>query len=316
MDASKTRLAFAIYHCFYFNYMPPYFAYYTHSLDPVALRFPQGWFIEGIYWYGLAYCLGFILAAYLLRLYQQKGKLRLSEDLRDTLLVYLILGVLIGGKLGYWLFYRAESLWARPEVFFQDWRKGMSAHGAFIGVGLGLIYFSNHYKQKLLSLCDLVVTLAPGGIFLGRIANFINGELWGRVTTVPWGVIFPGSAPYPGYPLALLAPRHPSQLYEAILEGLLLLVFSQWRFWKTCVRPGALTSEFLIGYACVRTLAECFREPDASLLFGLTRGQFYSMLLLVLGLGLRWYAPTKEPLKRPIASKVKAKREEKDLVQL
>lgn len=268
----------------------PFLAYYTHHLDPIALRLPQGFFIEGIYWYGLAYCVGFMIAAYLLRLYQQKGKIALSGDVQSTLLVYLILGVLVGGRVGYWLLYQGGNLWEEPAQFFQTWRKDMSAHGAFIGVGLGLLYFSYQYKQKLLSLADTVVTLAPAGITLGRIANFINGELWGRVTTVPWGVIFPTSAPYPYYPQALLAPRHPSQLYEALLEGLVLLAFSQWRFWKTAPKAGVLTGEFLLGYACLRSLVECFREPDAGLLLGLTRGQFYSALLCLLGLGIRLYA--------------------------
>ncbi len=270
--------------------MSPYLAYYTHHLDPIALRFPQGFLIEGIYWYGLAYCVGFMIAAYLLRLYQQKGKIALSVDLQSTLLAYLILGVLVGGRVGYWLLYQGGNFWSEPASFFQDWRKGMSAHGAFLGVGLGLVYFSYTYKQRFLSLTDVVVTLAPAGIALGRIANFINGELWGRVTAVPWAVIFPSSAPYPYYPQALLAPRHPSQLYEALLEGLVLLAFSQWRFWKTSIKPGLLTGEFLMGYACLRSWVECFREPDAELLLGLTRGQFYSSLLFVIGLGIRYYA--------------------------
>lgn len=273
--------------------MPPYFAYYTHNLDPIALRLPQGFFIEGIYWYGLAYCVGFMLAAYLLRLYQQKGKIGLSGDLQSSLLACLILGVLVGGRVGYWLFYQGGNFFAEPASFFQNWRKGMSAHGAFIGAGLALVYFSYKYKQRFLSLADIVVTLAPAGIFLGRIANFINGELWGRVTTVPWGVIFKASAPSPYYPLALLAPRHPSQLYEAVLEGLFLLAFSQWRFWKTAAKRGILTGEFLIGYGCLRSFVECFREPDAGLLLGFTRGQVYSTLLLLVGLGIRLYASQK-----------------------
>ncbi len=273
--------------------MSPYLAYYTHHLDPIALRFPKGFFIESIYWYGLAYCLGFMLAAYLLRLYQQKGKIALSGDMQSTFLTYLILGVLAGGRVGYWLLYQGGDFWAEPANFFQNWRQGMSAHGAFIGVGLGLVCFAYHYKHRLLGLADVVVTLAPAGIALGRIANFINGELWGRITTVPWAVIFPSSAPYPYYPQALLAPRHPSQLYEAMFEGLVLLAFSQWRFWKTSIKPGVLTGEFLMGYACLRSLGECFREPDAALLFGLTRGQFYSALFLVVGLGIRCYASQK-----------------------
>ncbi len=268
-----------------------HFAHYTHKLNPIAIRFPEGFFIEGIYWYGLAYFAGFMIAAYLLQLYYKKGKIDLTPALQSQLLIGLILGALLGGRLGYWLLYQGTSFIKDPSGLFKMWRSGMSIHGGFIGVGLALVYFSRSYKQQFLKLSDTVVTLAPAGIFLGRIANFINGELWGRVTQVPWGVIFPASAPYPSYPLAFLAARHPSQLYAALCEGLVLLAFSQWRFWSSHKRPsGTLTGEFLIAYACLRSFVECFREPDASLLLGLSRGQFYSLFLLGLGLGIRIYA--------------------------
>ena len=124
----------------------------------------------------------------------------------------------------------------------------------------------------------------PPGIFLGRIANFINGELWGKVTNVSWAVIFPQSAPF-GTPLELVVPRHPSQLYAAVLEGLFLMIYSQWRFWRTGVlaTPGRLTGEFLTFYAIVRVFGEQFREPDAQLIFNLSRGSFYSLFLLAAG---------------------------------
>ena len=147
------------------------------------------------------------------------------------------------------------------------------------------------YRQKIpiLHLWDLVASTAPAGLFFGRVANFVNGELWGKPTDVPWAVIFPRSMPE-GTPLHLILPRHPSQLYEAAMEGLLLLGYLQWRLWRSDTlraRPGALAGEFLIGYACLRIAGEAFREPDASLIIGLSRGTFYSLFMIAFGLFLR-----------------------------
>ncbi|MDP2137571.1 MAG: prolipoprotein diacylglyceryl transferase, partial [Candidatus Didemnitutus sp.] len=139
---------------------------------------------------------------------------------------------------------------------------------------------------SLLHLGDLIASVASIGFFFGRVANFINGELWGRVSTVPWAVIFPQSA-RPGLHPLLIEPRHPSQLYAAVLEGLVLLALAQWRFWKTdCVQraPGRLAGEYLILYAALRMIGELFREPDASLLLGMTRGSFYSFFLILGGI--------------------------------
>jgi phosphatidylglycerol---prolipoprotein diacylglyceryl transferase len=150
-------------------------------------------------------------------------------------------------------------------------------------------WFARTTKIPFLHLGDLIASCFPAGAFFVRIANFINGELWGKVTTaVPWAVIFPHSAD-PGTPLALIPPRHPSQIYEALLEGAVLLAYIQWRFWRSEVvrtQPGRLAGEFLIGYAIARMICEMFREPDASLLFGLSRGTFYSIFLFIGGLYL------------------------------
>ena len=160
----------------------------------------------------------------------------------------------------------------------------MASHGGMLGVAVALVWFSRSMKIRFPHLADLITSVAPAGLLFGRIANFINGELWGKVTDVPWAVIFPHSAD-PGTPLDQIAPRHPSQLYEAALEGALLLAFMQWRFWRSDVvqkKPGRLTGEFLIAYAAVRIIGEFFREPDidVSRPFGLSRGTFYSLFLI------------------------------------
>jgi len=164
----------------------------------------------------------------------------------------------------------------------------MASHGGFVGVMLALAWFARRRKMSFLHLGDLVVSTVPAGLFFGRLANFANGELWGNSATVPWAVIFPNSAP-PHTPLHLIVPRHPSQLYEAALEGLALFAFVQWRFWRGRLperQPGRLSGEFLVAYAVARAIGEIFREPDAGLLFGLSRGTFYSIFLAAGGLAL------------------------------
>jgi phosphatidylglycerol:prolipoprotein diacylglycerol transferase len=149
-------------------------------------------------------------------------------------------------------------------------------------------WFARRHGLSFLHLGDVVVTTAPAGLLAGRLANFINGELWGKVAFVPWAVIFPKSAPE-GMPVARIPPRHPSQLYEAALEGALLLGLMQWRFWKSDVvrsQPGRLSGEFLVAYAVVRAAGEIFRDPDAPLILGLSRGTFYSIFLAIAGAAL------------------------------
>ena len=182
------------------------------------------------------------------------------------------------------LFYALDETLQRPWVIFQVWKGGRASHGGFIGVMIGCWWASKKIKLNFLQLGDILCPLVPPGILLGRIANFINGELWGKVSNVSWAVIFPQSAPF-GIPLELIAPRHPSQLYAATLEGLFLLIYSQWRFWRTGVlaTPGRFSGEFLAFYAVVRIFGEQFREPDAELILNLSRGSFYSLFLLVLG---------------------------------
>jgi phosphatidylglycerol:prolipoprotein diacylglycerol transferase len=179
---------------------------------------------------------------------------------------------------------------AAPTEIFAIWHGGMSFHGGLIGVAVATAYYVRKKNLDFWRLSDVVVPAAPFGLLLGRLGNFINGELWGKPTRVPWAVIFPKSQE-PGTPLHLILPRHPSQLYEAALEGALLLIYMQWRFWRSdtvAKHPGRLAGEFLLGYALVRIFCEFFREPDndVTLILGLSRGTFYSLFMIVAGLVL------------------------------
>ncbi|MBW8781655.1 MAG: prolipoprotein diacylglyceryl transferase [Verrucomicrobia bacterium] len=266
------------------------FAYWVHDLSPFIVRFSDNF---GIRYYGVAYLMGFLGGALLLHAYARAGRSRLPSEKIPDLLVALVLGVLLGGRLGYFIFYGSDLVRHDPLVLFRVWEGGMASHGGFIGVALALAWFSRSSKIPFLHLGDLIVSVAPLGLLFGRLANFINGELWGKIADVPWAVIFPASAPE-GTPLALIPPRHPSQLYEAALEGVLLLAFMQARFWRTDVirrQPGRLAGEFLIAYAGARALGELFREPDAGLILGLSRGTFYSIFLVAAGLALIFLTP-------------------------
>jgi phosphatidylglycerol:prolipoprotein diacylglycerol transferase len=258
-------------------------SHWVDNLSPFLLRFSDS---LGIRYYGLAYVLAFLIAAVLLHLYWRTERSPLNPKAQSDLMVAVVIGVLAGGRLGYFLLYSPATLFREPLALFRVWDGGMSSHGGFIGVCLALLWLVRKHKLRWRPVADVLVTLAPPGLFWGRIANFINGELWGKVSYVSWAVIFPKSAPA-GTPLMDIPPRHPSQLYEALLEGFFLTIYTQWRFWRSPVtreRPGQLAGEFLILYAVVRAVGEIFREPDASLLFGLSRGTFYSLFLAVGGL--------------------------------
>jgi phosphatidylglycerol:prolipoprotein diacylglycerol transferase len=261
----------------------PLLAYWTHNLSPFLVRFSDNF---GIRYYGLAYLLGFFGAWWLLRTYHRQGQSPFDGHAIADLMTYVILGVLVGGRLGYFLLYQTAAVAADPFVVFRVWEGGMASHGGFIGVTIAMAWWSRQQKVSLFRVSDLISTVTPLGLMLGRIANFINGELPGKPASVPWAVIFPGNELDRG--LATALPRHPSQLYQAALEGGLLLAWMQWRFWRTsaALRPAQLTGEFLLGYAGLRMIGEVFREPDASLLFGLSRGSFYSIFLVAAGIGL------------------------------
>jgi phosphatidylglycerol:prolipoprotein diacylglycerol transferase len=260
-------------------------SYWVDDLSPFLIRFSDSW---GVRYYGLAYVFGFLIGGLLLSYYWRTGRSPLNPKAQSDLMIAVVIGVFVGGRLGYFLLYSPMTLLREPWAVLRVWEGGMSSHGGFIGVCLAMTWLVRKHQLAWRPVADILVTLAPPGLFLGRIANFINGELWGRVAYVPWAVVFPKSAP-PGTPMVEIPPRHPSQIYEALLEGLFLTAYTQLRFWRSPVtreRPGQLAGEFLVLYGVVRAIGEIFREPDASLFFGLSRGTFYSIFLVIGGLTL------------------------------
>lgn len=259
-------------------------AFWTHQPHPFLIQFSENF---GIRYYGLAYLLGFVAAFWLLQRYRRAGRSPLAEGMVLDLMTCLVIGVIVGGRLGNFLLYHPEQLFHPPWAIFMIWEGGMASHGGFVGVVLAAWWFTHSRRLPFLQVTDVIVTTVPAGLFFGRVANFINGELWGNPTRVPWAVVFEKTG---GGQL----PRHPSQLYEALLEGLLLFGLMQWRFWRgRCVQsqPGRLSGEFLVAYALLRALGEMFRQPDAGLVLGLSRGTFYSLFLLAGGAALIAFAP-------------------------
>lgn len=245
-------------------------------LSPVALDL--GFF--QIRWYALSYIAMIILGWwYLTRLIRQPGA-PMNRDHLDSLVSYVTFGVILGGRLGYTLFYQPE-IWRNPIDVLKLWQGGMSFHGGFIGVMLALAIFARRHRLNLLRVCDYMACAAPFGLVLVRLANFVNGELWGRPSTLPWAMIFPGAGDG--------LPRHPSQLYEALLEGVVSAIVLTILFWKTDARhrPGLLFGVGLSLYGAARFLMEFFRQPDAgleNLPWGLTMGQTLSLPMLLVGL--------------------------------
>ena len=221
------------------------------GLDPVALKL--GWF--ELRWYSLAYLFGIILGWwYLLRLLREPGA-PMARRHADDMVFYATLGIILGGRLGYVLFYRPGDYFANPVEIVRLWDGGMSFHGGVIGVTLGILYMAWRQKLDWLRIHDYVACCVPFGLFLGRLANFVNGELWGRETALPWAMVFPNGGE---------VARHPSQLYEAGLEGILLFAILWFMFWKTRARyqPGKLVGTFILVYGISRFLVELVRQPD------------------------------------------------------
>ncbi len=247
------------------------------QIDPIAISFGP----FAIRWYALAYIGGLLLAWWYCRWLTTRRPREVGAEAFDDFLLWATFGIILGGRLGYVLFYKPGFYLANPQEILMVWRGGMSFHGGLLGVAVAEVIFARRRGIPLLALADIVAAASPIGLFLGRIANFVNGELFGRPSEAPWAMAFPH-----GGPLA----RHPSQLYEAALEGLVLfLVLYVLVRLRALERQGMLTGAFLIGYALARMLAEQFREPDAYLGFlagGVTMGQVLSLPLLLTGLGL------------------------------
>ena len=248
------------------------------GLSPVALDLG---FLQ-IRWYSLGYLAGILIGWwYLLKLIAQPGA-PMARRHADDMVFYATLGILLGGRLGYVLFYRPGFYLENPLEILQLWDGGMSFHGGVIGTTLGILYMARKNGLNWLRVHDYVACCAPFGIFLVRLANFVNGELWGRPTDVPWAVIFPTGGE---------VPRHPSQLYEAGLEGIALGILLWFLFWKTEARyqPGKLVGFFILGYGISRFLVELVRQPDVgieNLPWGLTMGQTLTVPMILGGVYL------------------------------
>lgn len=235
------------------------------SIGPLAVR-----------WYGLMYLLSFIGAYFMMNHICRLRKFPISRETISDLLFFAVIGVIAGGRLGYCLFYNTAYYLQHPLEILYVWEGGMSFHGGTIGVVLAVIWFARQRSIPLLQLSDVIVAAVPIGLGLGRLGNFINGELWGRQTDLPWGMVFPGAGS---------VPRHPSQLYEAFLEGLVLLTLL-YLLHRLGVRRGLPTFVFLLGYGVFRFLVEFVREPDAHLGLlwaGATMGQLLSLPMIIIG---------------------------------
>ena len=255
-------------------------------LGPIAIR-----------WYALAYVAGILLGwRYAVsmvrnaRLWTRRPP-PVTVDQIDDMMLWVTLGVIVGGRLGHVVFYTPDVIWKDPLEIFKTWHGGMSFHGGALGVLLALLIFAWRNKVDPLRLGDVAAAATPIGLFFGRIANFINGELWGRPTTLPWGMVFPGAGPQ---------PRHPSQLYEAALEGIVLFLVLRWatHVARLTNRRGVVMGMFIAGYGIIRILLENVREPDAYMPpfpFGLTMGMMLSAPMVLAGLFLIWRG-MREPL--------------------
>jgi phosphatidylglycerol:prolipoprotein diacylglycerol transferase len=267
--------------------MPPLVIPYP-AIDPILIQIGP----FALRWYALAYIMGILLGWMYARAIIRTerfwgGPAPMTVADYDDFVLWGTLGVILGGRIGYVLFYNPAHFAANPAEIVKLWTGGMSFHGGFAGVVLAVILFSRSRKIPFFSLADVTCAVYPIGHALGRIANFINGELWGRPTDVPWAMVFPDRVAGP-------IPRHPSQLYEAALEGVLLLVILAWAMNRGALkRPGLVTGIFAVAYGVTRIICELFREPDMQLGFlwgGLTMGMLLSVPLIALGFAFIAYA--------------------------
>ncbi len=270
-------------------------AFVFPKFDPVALSIGPFFGIGplDIRWYALAYIAGIVLAwRYVLWLTAKPPRL-LTRDNCDDLVTWCTIGIIVGGRLGQVLLWEPGYYFAHPLEIVQVWKGGMAFHGGLIGVILAMFFYARSKNIPFFAVADPIAAATPIGLLLGRIANFVNGELWGRTTDVPWGVIFPGAGDL---------PRHPSQIYEATLEGVLLFIalFILARRESIRSKVGTLSGAFLIGYAIARMIGEQFREPEVALSTSITWGQWLSVPMLAYGIYLVWRAKPVPP--RPATS--------------
>jgi phosphatidylglycerol:prolipoprotein diacylglycerol transferase len=261
-------------------------------IDPVLIHIGP----LAVRWYALAYIVGIIAGWFYARaiIASQRlwgGPAPLTVIDFDDFIIWVTLGIILGGRTGYVLFYNFPHFASHPFEIFELWNGGMSFHGGVAGCIVAVCLFARYRGIPILSLGDVTTAVAPIGLFLGRLANFINGELWGRPSDVAWAMIFPNGGP---------VPRHPSQLYEAALEGLVLfVVLGALVRWDALKRPGLVTGASALGYGLARIFCEFFREPDAQLGFlwgGLTMGMLLCIPLILAGIGVIAYALTREPI--------------------
>lgn len=277
------------------------------AISPEIFTISLGGFEFALRWYALAYIVGLILAwRIVVRLMKRPDLWRKKPPMDpaqpEDLLTWIIIGVVLGGRLGFVLFYQPGYYLAHPAEILMIWQGGMAFHGGILGVIVATWLYCRRYKIPLIETGDAIAVSAPVGLFLGRIANFINAELWGRPTDLPWGVIFPGGAAQDCPGVIGLCARHPSQLYEAALEGLILGLVLLWLAYRkgALKRPGMLIGVFLAGYGAARFLVEFARQPDAQFIsegnplglawhvggIGLTQGQALSAPMILIGLFL------------------------------
>ena len=265
-------------------------SHWIHNLSPFAIEFAPG---VGIRWYGLAYLAGLALGWWMVTRWVRQGRSPLrAEQIQDYVLCIGI-GMLVGGRLGYCLFYQGDRLLTDPLYLLKVWEGGMASHGGIIGMAVGAWWYARSRAQSLPALADLVAATAPMGVFLGRIANFINGELWGMPSTVPWAVIFPDAPLVDG----VNVPRHPSQLYAAFGEGLFLLALIL-PIHASHRRPGLTAGILVAAYGVVRCITEIWRMPDVGqpVYWGMvSKGQLFSLPFIAIGIAIAIWAWRRGP---------------------
>src|SRR5215471_9355513 len=277
----------------------PYLVLPFPAVDPVLIAIGP----FAVRWYALAYIAGILLGWFYARRLIANDKLwgghaPMTVLDYDDFIVWVTLGIILGGRIGYVLFCNPAYFFAHPLEMLEVWKGGMSFHGGFLGCVLAVILFATRRGISMLSLGDITCTVGPIGVFLGRLANFVNGELWGRPSDVPWAMVFPSGGPL---------PRHPSQLYEALLEGLLLFFILRW-FYRKNFHSGTVFWALLAFYGLFRFLVEFVREPDAQIGYDLgpfTRGQELTFPMLVIGT-VMMLVYARRPRLEPIHSKRKS----------